>query len=671
MLLTDLQLHLDRYNSFFDSAKAAEAQNKFGLAADYYTEAAKIMHTLYEGTNGDIRNVYKQKRDYCLTRAEQCADVHANSPTSKPKPRPTQGGGNGGGQGGGGGQQQQAEETEGEQKFKPIDDTGIRFDDVAGLDRVKQEIRDKLINPLKYPDLYKDYGLATGGGIMLYGPPGTGKTMIAKAIAGELGMPFFSVRSSDIVSKWVGDSESNIQELFRAVRSREQAILFVDEMDSLFHIRGGNDTHNDSRVAEFLSQLDGVDTKRGGLLILGATNVPWMVDEAFLRPGRFDVKVFVGLPDEKARAALVERALNEGSVPCERGLAAYVAQKTPNYSGADLNGVVGAMRQMAYDARLPRFTRGIADLAVASVSPSAAGDMLDRIREWEAENLPANSDNSGSVGVKLASRPDTTLADVAGMDDVKMQIRLRLIDPIRNRTLTDMYGIKPGGGVLLYGPPGTGKTMLARAVAGELGLPFYAVTAADVFGKYVGDSERNLRRIFRDARRNELSVVFMDELEAIVPKRGMEMNEVSRKVVSVLLQELDGIDQQKNPILLIGATNVPWMVDEAFLRPGRLDVRVCVGLPDRAARLQMFATGLGQCRIPCEDGLAERLADRSEGFSGADIKGVVECLRQLSYVRRAQVFTYGLADEALSSVRPSANGDLVRKIREWESSLGG
>jgi len=318
MLLTDLQLHLDRYQNFFDSAKKAEAENKFGLAAEYYTEAAKIMHTVFEGTKGDIRNVYRQKRDYCLTRAEQCADAHDRLPRKQPggPARPGNGGGapsNGGGNGGN--QQQQAEAAEGDEKFKPIDDTGIRFSDVAGLDRVKQEIRDKLINPLKYPDLYKDYGLATGGGIMLYGPPGTGKTMIAKAIAGELGMPFFSVRSSDIVSKWVGDSESNIQELFRAVRSREHAILFVDEMDSLFHIRGGNDTHNDSRVAEFLSQLDGVDTKRGGLLILGATNVPWDVDPAATRPGRFSSKIYIPLPDEEARRYLIKYRMTKIAAP--------------------------------------------------------------------------------------------------------------------------------------------------------------------------------------------------------------------------------------------------------------------------------------------------------------------------------------------------------------------
>ena len=553
-------------------------------------------------------------------------------------------------------------------KLPSVPDT--RLSDVVGMHEVKNQIRLRLVEPVRDRARAMKYGLKVGGGMLLYGPPGTGKTMLARAVAGELGLPFYSITPADVFGKYVGESERNIRAIFAEARKSRLSVVFIDEMETLFPKRS-DDSHETTRkvVSVILQELDGIDKSKNPMLIIGATNVPWMVDEAFLRPGRFDVKVFVGLPDERARAALVERALNEGSVPCERGLAAYVAQKTPNYSGADLNGVVGAMRQMAYDARLPKFTRGIADLAVASVSPSAAGDMLDRIREWEAENLPANSDNSGSVGVKLASMPDTTFADVAGIDDAKMQIRLRLIDPIRNRTLTDMYGIKPGGGVLLYGPPGTGKTMLARAVAGELGLPFYAVTAADVFGKYVGDSERNLRRIFRDARKNELSVVFMDELEAIVPKRGMDMNEVSRKVVSVLLQELDGIDQRKNPILLIGATNVPWMVDEAFLRPGRLDVRVYVGLPDAAARAHMFSTDLGQCRIPCEEGLPTYMAAKSEGYSGADIRGVVERMRQLSYIRRAPMFDSGLADEVLTEVKPSANGDIVRRIREWESSI--
>ncbi len=545
-----------------------------------------------------------------------------------------------------------------------------RLSDVVGMREVKDQIRLRLVEPVRDRARAMKYGLKVGGGMLLYGPPGTGKTMLARAVAGELGLPFYSITPADVFGKYVGESERNIRAIFAEARKSRLSVVFIDEMETLFPKRT-DDSHETTRkvVSVILQELDGIDKSKNPMLLVGATNVPWMVDEAFLRPGRFDVKVFVGLPDEEARAALVGRALDEGSVPCEKGLAAYVAKNTANYSGADLNGVVGAMRQMAYDGRLPRFTREVADRAIATTSPSAAGDMLDRIREWESENLPANSDNSGSVGVKLASRPDTTLEDVAGMEDVKLQIRLRLIDPIRNRTLTDMYGLKPGGGVLLYGPPGTGKTMLARAVAGELGLPFYAVTAADVFGKYVGDSERNLRRIFRDARRNELSVVFMDELEALVPKRVMDTNEVSRKVVSVLLQELDGIDQRKNPILLIGATNVPWMVDEAFLRPGRLDVRVYVGLPDAAARAHMFSTGLGQCRIPCEEGLPMYMAEKSEGYSGADIRGVVERMRQLSYIRRAPMFDSGLADEALAEVRPSANGDIVRRIREWESSI--
>ena len=544
------------------------------------------------------------------------------------------------------------------------------FADVVGMGDVKSQIRLRLVEPVRDPEKARRYGLKVGGGMLLYGPPGTGKTMLARAVAGELGLPFYAITSANVFGKYVGQSERNIKAIFAEARKNKLSVVFIDEMENLFPKRSEDSHETTRRVVSFiLQELDGIDQTKNPILLIGATNVPWMIDEAFLRPGRFDIKVFVGLPDEEAREGLFRRSFAEGSIPCQNGLTEYMAQKTQNYSGADIKGVVGAMRQIAYDRGLPSFTRTLADEAIASTSPSSIGDMLDRIHEWEAENLPSNSDNSGSAGARLSVMPDTTLADVAGMDDVKEQISLRLIEPVRNQTIAGQYGLRPGGGVLLYGPPGTGKTMLARAVAGELKIPFYAITAADVFGKYVGDSERNIRKIFRDARKNDLSVVFIDELEALVPNRASDMNEVSRKVVSVLLQELDGIDKRKNPMLLLGATNVPWMVDEAFLRPGRLDVRIFVGLPDRAARKQIFTAGIAKSHLPLEDGLCDILADATDGFSGADIKGVVERLLQVAYIKRAPALTGALAKEAAASIRPSASGDILARIREWENSV--
>jgi SpoVK/Ycf46/Vps4 family AAA+-type ATPase len=255
------------------------------------------------------------------------------------------------------------------------------------------------------------------------------------------------------------------------------------------------------------------------------------------------------------------------------------------------------------------------------------------------------------------------------MEEAKRQIRLRLIDPIKDRVRAQRYGIKPGCGILLYGPPGTGKTLLAKAVAGELDLPFFSITAADIFGKLVGDSEKNVRKLFREVRKHPLSVVFIDELETIFPNRSVDVHETTRKVVAYMLQELDGIDTGKNPILLLGATNVPWMVDEAFLRPGRFDVKLFVGLPDSDARKSIVDRLFSQGSVRPVPGLAEYISKRTENFSGADLKGIVDGIRQLAYERRLPLYTHALADEVLEKAAPSPAESIMDAIRKWEARI--
>lgn len=273
-----------------------------------------------------------------------------------------------------------------------------------------------------------------------------------------------------------------------------------------------------------------------------------------------------------------------------------------------------------------------------------------------------------SSASKLANRPTTKLADVAGMEEVKEQVRLRIIEPMLHPKLAGRYGLSVGGGMLLYGPPGTGKTFFARAVAGELELPFYMVTAADVFGKHVGESERNIRKLFNDIRNNPLSVVFIDELETLFPKRTEEVHETTRKVISLLLQELDGIDKSKNPILLLGATNVPWMIDEAFMRPGRFDVKAYVGLPNFDARRQMLIAAFDEGDVPHEPGLTAHMAEKTEGYSGADLRGVMARMRQVAFDRRLECYTYAFADEILAMTSPTTAPETVARIQQWEKS---
>ena len=272
---------------------------------------------------------------------------------------------------------------------------------------------------------------------------------------------------------------------------------------------------------------------------------------------------------------------------------------------------------------------------------------------------------------KLAVRPETKLSDVAGMAEVKDQIRLRLIEPVLHPGQAKKYGLKVGGGVLLYGPPGTGKTFLARAVAGELNLPFYMITAADIFGKYVGESEKNIRNLFQEARKNPLSVIFVDELETIFSKRTDNIHETTQKVISCILQELDGVDQKKNPILLLGATNTPWKIDEAFLRPGRFDILAFVDLPDPPARMQILRSAFRQSSLEHEDGLLQYITENTDGWSGADLNGLFSKMSQKAFQAKASVFTKMLAYETILNNPPAANQELLRQIRQWEAERKG
>ena len=286
---------------------------------------------------------------------------------------------------------------------------------------------------------------------------------------------------------------------------------------------------------------------------------------------------------------------------------------------------------------------------------------------WRISKLiyaPASTKQESNT---LSERPNLKLADVAGMEVAKEQIRLRLIEPVKNPVQAKKYGLKAGGGVLLYGPPGTGKTFLARAVAGELNLPFYMITAADVFSKYVGESENKIKELFQNARKNPLSVVFIDEMEIIFAKRTSDIHEVTQKVISVILQELDGVDQNKNPILLLGATNTPWKIDEAFLRPGRFDILAFVDLPDEKARYQIIRSAFKQGTLKLEAGLLEYIARNTNSYSGADLNGLVTRIRQQAYNDKAQAYTKQLAYEILKQSSPATNREIVENIRRWEA----
>jgi len=308
--------------------------------------------------------------------------------------------------------------------------------------------------------------------------------------------------------------------------------------------------------------------------------------------------------------------------------------------------------------------------AMRAAYEANANDLVDIAETLKKKAVAARTGKksaaSGADSHRL-ERPSVRLSDVAGMESVKEQLRLRMVEPMKNAEEAKRHGLKTGGGILLYGPPGTGKSFLAKAVAGELDIPFYSITPADVFGKYVGESERNIRALFAEARANPLSVVFIDELETIFRKRTESVHETTQKVISVILQELDGVGEGKNPLMLLGATNTPWMVDEAFLRTGRFDVLAYVGLPDAAARRKIAENSFRDVAYPVDaDGL-DLLVERTEGFSGADIKGISQNVKQMAFDEKAVRYGKELFERALKSARPSCSAEIAAKIAEWES----
>ena len=331
-------------------------------------------------------------------------------------------------------------------------------------------------------------------------------------------------------------------------------------------------------------------------------------------------------------------------------------------------------RAAFHTAEAAKFTYALADLCDGKLKAAYEANATDLVGVAEelkrrAHGVVAKDGNSAESadGRKCCvERPDVRLDDVAGMQKVKDQIRLRLIEPLKRADEAKKHGLKVGGGILLYGPPGTGKTFIAKAVAGELNLPFYAITSADVFGKYVGESENNIRNLFREARKNPLSVIFIDELETIFRKRTESIHETTQKVITVILQELDGINDRQNPIMLLGATNTPWMIDEAFLRTGRFDVMAYVGLPDAEARKKIILNSFKDVAYPVEEAAVEYAVANTEGYSGADLKGVAQKVKQIAFDSGVTSYCRELFEKALSDSSPSCNAEIASRIEEWE-----
>jgi len=476
-------------------------------------------------------------------------------------------------------------------------DYGVTYEDIGGLDEELELVREMIELPLTEPDLFARLGIDPPKGVLMHGPPGTGKTLIARAVANEVDAHFEIINGPEIVSKYKGDSERELRDRFETATANQPAIVFIDELDSIAGARDEEADMENRLVAQLLTLLDGLE-ERGQVVVIGATNRVDTIDTALRRGGRFDREIEIGPPGEAGRREILD-VHTRGMPLAEDVDLDGLAGRTHGFVGADLESLVKEAAMATLRDREHReelvVTATDFESAMGAVEPSA-------MREYVAE------------------APGTTFADVGGLEAAKQTLTEAVMWPLQFERLFEVTNTDPPSGILLYGPPGTGKTLLARALAGESEVNFIHVDGPELLDRYVGESEKAVRKLFDRARQASPSIVFLDEIDAVAGRRG-ESHEVTERVVSQLLTELDGLESNPN-VVVLAATNRRASLDPALLRPGRLESHVEVPIPDEEARLAILEVHAHEKPLG-EDVDLETLAAGTEGYSGAELAALV------------------------------------------------
>ncbi len=488
----------------------------------------------------------------------------------------------------------------------------VSYDDIGGLGDAVRKIREMVELPLRHPELFKRLGVEAPKGVLLHGPPGTGKTMLAKAVAGETSSNFISIGGPEIVSKFYGESEGKLREIFKEAEENAPSIIFIDEIDSIAPKRDEVNGEEERRiVAQLLSLMDGLNS-RGKVVVIGATNRPNSIDEALRRPGRFDREIEIGIPDRDGRLEILE--IHTRGMPLAEDVdLKWLADKTHGYAGADLS----ALTKEAAMAALRRVIPDM-DLEAEEIPREVLNNILvtkDDFRNALKDMQPS------TMREVLIEKPNVRWEDIGALESAKQELKEAVEWPLKFGKVFEHMSAKPPKGILLYGPPGTGKTMLAKAVATESEANFIAVKGPEFLNKWVGESEKAVRETFRKARQASPCVIFMDEIDSIAPERGTGGDSnVTERVISQMLTEMDGLESL-NDVVVIAATNRPDIMDPALLRPGRFDKSIFIGPPDKDSRRSIF--GIHTRNKPMEEGVdLDILADRTEGCTGADISAI-------------------------------------------------
>jgi transitional endoplasmic reticulum ATPase len=499
------------------------------------------------------------------------------------------------------------------------------YEDVGGLKPQLQRIREMIELPLRYPEVFEQLGIDAPKGVLLYGPPGCGKTLIARAIAHETEANFYSVSGPEVIHKFYGESEAHLRKIFEEATRKGPSIIFLDEIDAIAPRRENVVGEVEKRVvAQLLALMDGLN-KRQHLIVIAATNLPNMLDPALRRPGRFDREIAIPIPDRVGREEIL--SVHSRGMPLSEDVdMGRVAEITHGFVGADLEALCREAAMICLRRIMPDIDFALARIPFEQLAKLEVKreDFLDAMREVEPSAMR-------EVFVEV---PDVRWADVGGLTQAKQRLIEAVEWPLQYAELFTEAGIRPPKGILLTGPPGCGKTMLAKAIANESGVNFISVKGPALLSKYVGESERGVRDMFRKAKQAAPCIIFFDEIDALVPARdsGGSDAHVAERVLSQFLAELDGVEELKG-VLMLGATNRPDMLDPAILRPGRFDEIVEIPLPDEQSRGQIFEVHLRN--KPLAPGInMGSLAAATAEFSGAEIQGI--CTKAaLRAVRRA------------------------------------
>ncbi len=545
---------------------------------------------------------------------------------------------------------------------------GITYEDIGGLEEELKKVREMIELPLKHPELFDRLGIDPPKGVLLYGPPGTGKTLIAKAVTNEAGANFYSIQGPEIMSKYYGQSEEQLRERFEEAEKNSPSIIFIDELDSIAPRRAEVTGEVERRVvAQLLTLMDGL-SGRGNVIVIGATNREEAIDPALRRPGRFDREIEIGVPDREGRKEILQ--IHTRGMPIEGGdekkskILEKLADITHGFVGADL-------AALAREAAMKTLRRYLGEIDLDKPIPA---ELLEKMKVTEEDFKEALKEvEPSAMREVMVEMPRVTWDDIGGLEEAKRDLKEAVEMPLKEPEIFKRLGIRPPKGVLLYGPPGTGKTLLAKAVANESQANFISIKGPEVMSKWVGESEKAVRQIFKKAKQVAPSIVFLDEIDSIAPTRGWRSDSgVTERIVNQLLTSIDGLETMEG-VVVIAATNRPDILDRALLRAGRFDRLVLIPAPDKKARLEILKIHTRE--MPLDNVNLEELAGKLDGYAGADIENLCREAAMIAVreSKAADKITSKHFEEAMKTVKPSIDDELMelyeRLGREMESGI--